>query len=59
MDYYHTSDSMMFIPACFFIMILVCIVAFWSVGSGVSSLPPVIKHVIVVAPRSNDMTQRC
>ena len=54
MDYYHRSDSMLFVPACFFIMIIVCGFAVWSMVPASGSLPQVIKHVIVM-PRTSDM----
>jgi len=54
MDYYHRSDSMLFVPACFFIMIIVCGFAIWStVPTGVG-IPQVIRHVIILPSRNNN-----
>jgi len=52
MDYYYRSDSMLLMPAFFFFFVIVCAVAAWSAMP--TSMPPVIKHVIVMNPRSNE-----
>lgn len=54
MDYYHRSDSMLFVPACFFIMIIVCGFAAWSTIPTGGGMPQVIRHVIVLPSRNNE-----